>query len=674
MSFDKERLYQLIPTVYRLKDEAIAAATGVEKGPLKAFIELFSEQVLLLEDDLDKLYEDQFIETCSEWVVPYIGDLVGARDLFSIPGNNFSARAQVANTLAYRRRKGTVSVIEQLARDITGWPVNVIEYFQKLSTTQYLNHLRPKNISITGVRNSYLRELANTPFDPYSHTIDVRNISSQRGRYNIFNIGIFLWRIAAHSVTRGPAYRIDADRLTFDCLGRDVPLYNYPIAEDDISQVAAVDNVPIPIGRLRMHKNIERYYGPGGKSVWLYDIPVEEIKICNLSDDGNGNWWNTPATKITIDPVLGRIAFPPGTAPGKLYVNYYYGFAGKIGAGEYGRDIARETTSLRTVRVPGDQPTIHQAINELSSMDGVIELTENDYYIETPVINLDEGQHIEIKAAEGKRPILVLGSDLNIHGDDNSSVSFNGVFVVGGCLKVPANKPGGFLNELGELKIGHCTLLPSASPEIDSVIAQPLQPRIIIETISTSCIISNSITGALIINENSSCEIRDCIIDASQEDEFAYKGLVNYGGKLTIKNTTVIGRVATSFLSLATNCIFKSAEIAGAPVSVKRTQEGCMRFSYVPLGSIVPKKYKCQPVNMAHATKVRPIFNSLEFANAAYGQLNEHCAKEILEGADNGSEMGVFCQLHQSQRVDSLRKKLNEYLRFGLEGGIFFGS
>src|SRR5690606_1779099 len=279
MSLDKERLYRLIPTVYQLRDEAIAESTGEEKGPLKAFIELFSEQVALLEEDLDQLYDDQFIETCAEWVVPYIGDLVGARDLFSIPGNSFSARAQVANTLAYRRRKGTASVIEQLARDITGWPVNVIEYFQQLSTTQYLNHLRPKNISIADVHNSLLRELANTPFNQYTHTVDVRNISSKKGKYNIPNIGVFLWRIAAHPVTKGPAYRIDADRFTFDCLGRDIQLYNYPVAEEDFSQVAAIDNVPTPVDRLRMHKNIKLYYGPGGKSVWLYDIPVEDIKV-----------------------------------------------------------------------------------------------------------------------------------------------------------------------------------------------------------------------------------------------------------------------------------------------------------------------------------------------------------------------------------------------------------
>ena len=83
---------------------------------------VIAEQVAVLEEDLEQLYDDQFIETCAEWVVPYIGDLVGTRGLFVLPNvTKFSQRAQVANTMAYRRRKGTAAVLEQLARDVTAW-------------------------------------------------------------------------------------------------------------------------------------------------------------------------------------------------------------------------------------------------------------------------------------------------------------------------------------------------------------------------------------------------------------------------------------------------------------------------------------------------------------------------------------------------------------------------
>jgi hypothetical protein len=41
-------------------------------------------------------------------------------------------------------------------------------------------------------------------------------------------------------------------------------------------------------------------------------------------------------------------------------------------------------------------------------------------------------------------------------------------------------------------------------------------------------------------------------------------------------------------------------------------------------------------------------------------------------GAEDGSEMGVFSLLQQPQREANLRIALDEYLRFGLEAGIFF--
>src|SRR5215204_6850637 len=135
MSSDVQKLYELLPAVYRVRD----AKAGL---PLEAVLSVIAEQVAVVEEDLAQLYDDQFIETCAEWVVPYIGDLVGARGLYDLRGA-VSQRAQVANTLAYRRRKGTAAVFEQVARDVTGWSAHAVEFFQLLATTQHLNHVRP---------------------------------------------------------------------------------------------------------------------------------------------------------------------------------------------------------------------------------------------------------------------------------------------------------------------------------------------------------------------------------------------------------------------------------------------------------------------------------------------------------------------------------------------------
>src|SRR6185437_7825709 len=106
--------YDLLPAIHRIRD-------AEQGGPLRGLLSVVEEEWRRLVEDVDGLYDDWFIETCDEWVVPYIADLLGVPGLSSVAGVP-SLRAVVANTIAYRRRKGTPAVLEQLARDVTGWP------------------------------------------------------------------------------------------------------------------------------------------------------------------------------------------------------------------------------------------------------------------------------------------------------------------------------------------------------------------------------------------------------------------------------------------------------------------------------------------------------------------------------------------------------------------------
>jgi len=63
-------LYDLLPLVYRERD----ADHGYV---LRALLGIIDEQVVVLERDLERLYDNWFIETCEDWAVPYIGELIG---------------------------------------------------------------------------------------------------------------------------------------------------------------------------------------------------------------------------------------------------------------------------------------------------------------------------------------------------------------------------------------------------------------------------------------------------------------------------------------------------------------------------------------------------------------------------------------------------------------------
>jgi hypothetical protein len=172
---------------------------------------------------------------------------------------------------------------------------------------------------------------------------------------------------------------------------------------------------------------------------------------------------------------------------------------------------------------------------------------------------------------------------------------------------------------------------------------------------------------------------------------------------LTVVNSTVIGKVHTVRLDLASNTIFAAALAAGDawthPVLSDQNQQGCCRFSFVPLNSIVPRRYRCQPalavdaalleadqpkgsltdpeilaLTLATQARVRPAFTARRYGQAAYGQLAGHCPEEISRGADDESEMGVFHDVFAPQREDNLKIRLQEYLRFGLEAGLFHAT
>jgi hypothetical protein len=138
-------------------------------------------QVDVLSEELSQLYDDQFIETCARWVAPYIGDLIGYRVLHGVVPEVASPRAEVANTIAYRRRKGTASVLEQLARDVTGWPARAVEFFERLVTTQYMNHPRSLAQATVDLRDheglAWVAQQGGG-FDDLAHTGDVRRIDA----------------------------------------------------------------------------------------------------------------------------------------------------------------------------------------------------------------------------------------------------------------------------------------------------------------------------------------------------------------------------------------------------------------------------------------------------------------------------------------------------------------
>jgi hypothetical protein len=257
-----DRLYELLPTVYRERD--------ADRGyPLRALLRIIGAQADLVERDIGQFWDDLFIETCRPWVIPYIGDLVSNRLLFDssrlptkgtaeqiftdLAGSNLRppiavrTRADVAKTIYYRRRKSTLPMLEELARDVTGWPVHAVEFFELLGWTQHLAHLRFQS-QWADVRSVDRMNRVDGPFDELSHTVDVRRIAQEEGWHNIPNIGFFLFRLGSYELKRVPARVASEDwRYHFSPLGNQAPLFSRWRREGDEAGLATELHVPAPI-------------------------------------------------------------------------------------------------------------------------------------------------------------------------------------------------------------------------------------------------------------------------------------------------------------------------------------------------------------------------------------------------------------------------------------------
>ncbi|HEV8630791.1 MAG TPA: hypothetical protein VGV61_10775, partial [Thermoanaerobaculia bacterium] len=188
------------------------------------------------------------------------------------------------------------------------------------------------------------------------------------------------------------------------------------------------------------------------------------------------------------------------------------------------------------------------------------------------------------------------------------------------------------------------------------------------------------ILGGLRVDVDARVKLVECIVDAGMADGVAFEGTAagEPGGELELTDCTVVGKVHTRLLRLASNTIFFArlgaapAETWEAPLWAERKQEGCVRFSWVPPGSLTPRRFRCIPDDR-HPDAL-PHFTSLRYGDPGYMQLRIATPRVIREGADDEGEMGVMHPLYQPQRETNLRIRLEEYLRFGLHAGLFYAT
>ncbi|MGB3380488.1 MAG: hypothetical protein WBA47_02785, partial [Rhodanobacter sp.] len=555
-----------------------------------------------------------------------------------------------ANTIDARRRKGTLSLLEDLSRDAAGWPARAVEFYRRLGWMQHLDHQHPRRGGTADLRDpGRLQRIgwADGAFDPFAHSVDVRRMGSvhRRGRHHIPAVGVFACRLRSYPVTCTPAYCIEERGphcFSFSVLGNDTPLFQRPVAETEPTHIADERNLPLPLRRWRFAERgpladyasvADECYGDGRSvQLWAPDwpakgqgmpVPRELLVPADLS----GWRGQIKRGRVALDPERGRLLFPANQRPKRgVWVSYQYGFAADLGGGEYARTTPELEGATRYVvhaalpdqAASGNWPAGHfgsiadalaawaQAKAATPTLRAlVIELAESGVYEGSIDLQLDAGEAIQLRAAERTRPVLRLldvrasqPDALSVSGRAGSRVLLDGLLIVGRGIEVRGpDEESAAGGGLCELLIRHCTLVPGWALHCDCDPKRPGEPSVTLDGTRAALRVEHSILGAIMVisperrGEPPPLELCDSILDATDMERVALGApdeAVAYV-EASFRRCTVIGEVQAHGIALAEDSIF------AGPLRVLRRQQGCVRFCHVADGSRTPRRFHCQP-------------------------------------------------------------------------------
>lgn len=471
MSTPTVPLYARLPEIYRQRD-----SEQPTPGLLQAYLELVENAFGALHDNIGGLYRDLFIETCSPWVIPYIGDLL---DVSPLSGDPWTLRADVADTVELRRMKGTIRAIELLAFDLTEWPAHCVELREILAWHQHLNHQRPDvqstKPSLAGVarggtvpiRDPALLSLLGTPFDPFAHFPDLKKIERGVLRPNLPAMAIFLWRLlASQAPVSMPFPRAQvglvpttatgakfAARFDMEPSGKPVVLFNAsrvnPGAVPPV--LSTLDEVPGPIPRPRITQASPLGVPVEYVLVNVYDATAPNLNSLQVGDVGlqfhlpqapfGGDTWKIRGAnlcaweagvrpelanrEIVIDPLIGRVVFGVETAAEAaalhdgLLVTFTYGVAGPVGAQPVPVALPAEWTApgvqRRNVQLRQDPLALQHALDNLQTANAPVLIAIEDSLTHVLDLGTVAGTTLEngVVTLNLKHPLAIVGVNGN---------------------------------------------------------------------------------------------------------------------------------------------------------------------------------------------------------------------------------------------------------------------
>ena len=516
-----DKLWQLLPAVYRTRDVGEAPDTT---GPLRELVERIGAEMATVRRSIDRLWENQSIETCDDWVIPYIGDLLATRLVSCLDAR--AQRLDVAKTIYYRRRSGTVGLLEELGADIAGRDVRVVEFFRRLGRTRHQfdppiglipapfdpaappippvveglagAYSRTPAGGFADLRSQYGASNTNTAFDEFAHSADLRRGAQSSGWYNIPHLGVFIWWLQSFPVIAATPVSNGAARpcFTFDPTGRDIPAF----APSSRSAISFGDHWVSP-------------------DEWQLPVAVREVLWRTVPDRlyptafwvGLGGGLSPaiqPRTDLLIHPEHGRFSFVGTTPQGTIATAYHFGFLSEIGAGGYDERILTSIEQPAAIVPVAGGSGLDTAIAGIAA-DATLEIADSmTYRGPTATFALPADASVVLRAHDEQRPVIrwtAAGpASWTIQGNGNAQLTIQGLWLQGADIVLQGS--------FASVRLRAATLDPGTSDAPAALFATaidgtPLRPATLwIEGTIGELIIERCITGPIRAREGGAIE------------------------------------------------------------------------------------------------------------------------------------------------------------------------
>jgi hypothetical protein len=658
-----ELLYRLMPAVYRDRDLG-------QGQPLRALLGTMNAQYDRLHANVMDLYDAWFVETCAEWMLPYLAAQVGVPGLDD-PLRIFSTtRARVGNAVRYARRKGTPWALSNAVRDATGWPARVVEGWEHVGWAQSLADVRLGYGGTLSLHPAAGAAEVQTAFDPAARTVDLRVPGPPReaaqagddGRWAPGGVALFVWRLRSYPVALADAAPHDAarGRWRFHPAGVDAPLFHPPADPPPMGVEPSVAQVPAPLtavelaGLLQAERDTGRGdplpVPPDGWPLLRVEVDDEELsaeQVAVMDLDG----WPEPlrGVRAAVDPVRGRLAFG-GTPPARVRVGWAYGLSGTTGGGPYSRaatlaaPVAGEWHGWVGPGAPREWAAFASLDAALAAWKalpagraGRLRLAGSARHVPAGAafgVQLLPGQSLALESADGDQ--AVLAGPLRVDACGGGALVLDGLVLAHGVG----------MRGTPSLTVRHCTVRGAIAHGHGSAPAVAVR---------------RSFTGPVRLSADATLDASDSVVDGCGGWAVAADSEGRAGPRLTIQACTVLGRVHVRHLQ-AVDSIFRD------PVRVEA-------HTLARAESCALAADPAHPLHQqAQCTDEAPLFTSVRLGDPGYAQLSTRAPHSIREGARNGSEMGAWCRLRNPQREANLREVLDEQLPMGLRAAVIYAT